>query len=97
ALLLSAPPPSAAVASKIRDPLLVLSGPRAAGLARRAALALTLDGPEGAKLLALGSDGRTLLANLVSWAEARAEHEVNGMILTAEPRGRDELEIELRA
>ncbi len=79
------------------DPLLVLSGPSAAGLGRRAALTLTLDGAEGSKLLAAGSAGRTILSGLLSWAERRGEQAANGITISAEPFGNDELAIELRA
>ncbi len=97
-LLSRAENPDEAGKKKARpDPLLVLSGPGAAGFARRAALALTLDGENGARLLAPGSAGRTLVANLLSWAEARAENETPGLSLTAEPFGNNELSVELRA
>lgn len=79
------------------DPLLALSGPGDDSLARRAVLALTLDGPEGTALLAPGSAGRTLPALLLSWAEAREERGARGYTLLAEPTPADELDIELRA
>lgn len=98
--ILSSGAPSAEAAGAKKqhiDPLVVLSGPSASGLARRAALAFTLDGDEGAKLLAPGSAGRTLVANVLSWAEARGEHSANGVSIVVEPFGNDELSVELRA
>ncbi len=79
------------------DPLLVLSGPGDESLARRAVLALSLDGPEGAALLAPGSAGRTLPSLLLSWAEARDQNSTRGFALLAEPATNDEVDIELRA
>lgn len=79
------------------DPLLVLSGPVDESFSRRAALALSIDGPEGGALLAAGSAGRTLLASVMSWAEARAGTDKSDFTIVAEPGSQDNIEIELRA
>jgi len=79
------------------DPVLILSGPSATGLARRAVLALSLDGENGASFLSENSPGRTLPAGVLSWAEARDAGATSGVTLSVESFGTDELSIELRA
>jgi len=59
-------------ASRRPDPLLVLSGPTAPGLSRRAVLALGLDGTAGAQFLGTPS-GQRLLPSLIAWAEGRGD------------------------
>ena len=84
--------------SKTRsEPLLILSGPGGESLARRAVLALSLEGADGAALLTPGGAGRTLLAKLLGWAEARPDEHNSAYVLLAEARGDDKLEVELRA
>ncbi len=79
------------------DPLLILSGPNATSLARRATLALSLDGNDGAQFLSAISAGRTLLPGVLNWAEARTENEPRGIAISVQPFGNDELAVELRA
>lgn len=79
------------------EPLLILSGPGGEGLARRAALALSLEGADGAALLSPASPGRRLLAQLLGWAEARPDTNSGAFVLHTESRGDDKLEVELRA
>lgn len=79
------------------DPLLILSGPGAADLGRKAVLAVALDGADGVPFLAPNSPGRNLLAGVLTWAEARDEKESRGFSILAEPFGNDQLSVEFRA
>jgi Mg-chelatase subunit ChlD len=80
-----------------RDPLLLETGAQSSALGRRAVLALSFDGPDGERLLQSGSGGRTLLPQLLAWAEARESASAKGYTLTAEPRDGDRLALSLRA
>jgi hypothetical protein len=78
------------------DPLLVVSGSRWPNAARCAAVALSLDGPDGQALLNSNA-GQMLLPALMDWVEARHERLPEGWTLSTEITPGGDIDIELRA